>query len=174
MFGWWWADPLAAIIVAVACVPEGLDAWGDWRDGVPVGLTELPDGSVADDAPELEGHGAVGDGVAPGRDRARRAARLRRAGRAHVEQQRRERLGLPLGEPARRLVEEQHPGLVREDARELDDAAHPGRELVDEAVGVVDEPELLEELVDARRGGAERSAWLGGPARTPPSRSRAP
>jgi divalent metal cation (Fe/Co/Zn/Cd) transporter len=35
-FGWWWADPLAAVIVAVACVPEGLDAWRDWRDGVPV------------------------------------------------------------------------------------------------------------------------------------------
>jgi divalent metal cation (Fe/Co/Zn/Cd) transporter len=34
-FGWWWADPLAAVIVAVACVPEGLDAWRDWRDGVP-------------------------------------------------------------------------------------------------------------------------------------------
>jgi len=35
VFGWWWADPLAAIIVGVACVPEGLDAWGDWRNGVP-------------------------------------------------------------------------------------------------------------------------------------------
>ncbi len=38
VFGWWWADPLAAIIVAVACVPEGLDAWGDWRNGVPGGM----------------------------------------------------------------------------------------------------------------------------------------
>jgi len=37
VFEWWWADPLAAIIVAVACVPEGLDAWGDWRNGVPLG-----------------------------------------------------------------------------------------------------------------------------------------
>ena len=36
--GWWWADPLAAVVVAVACVPEGLDAWGDWRDGVPGGM----------------------------------------------------------------------------------------------------------------------------------------
>lgn len=35
VFGWWWADPLAAVVVAVACVPEGLDAWSDWRDGVP-------------------------------------------------------------------------------------------------------------------------------------------
>jgi divalent metal cation (Fe/Co/Zn/Cd) transporter len=33
--GWWWADPLAAIVVAIACVPEGWDAWRDWRDGVP-------------------------------------------------------------------------------------------------------------------------------------------
>jgi divalent metal cation (Fe/Co/Zn/Cd) transporter len=36
-FGWWWADPLAALVVAVACVPEGLDAWRDWREGVPEG-----------------------------------------------------------------------------------------------------------------------------------------
>jgi divalent metal cation (Fe/Co/Zn/Cd) transporter len=36
-FGWWWADPLAALLVAVACVPEGLDAWRDWREGVPEG-----------------------------------------------------------------------------------------------------------------------------------------
>ena len=34
-FGWWWADPLAAILVAAACVPEGLDAWSDARFGVP-------------------------------------------------------------------------------------------------------------------------------------------
>jgi divalent metal cation (Fe/Co/Zn/Cd) transporter len=34
-FGWWWADPLAAILVAVACIPEGLDAWSDARFGMP-------------------------------------------------------------------------------------------------------------------------------------------
>jgi divalent metal cation (Fe/Co/Zn/Cd) transporter len=35
-FGWWWADPLAAVIVGVACLPEGFNAWRDWHDGVPV------------------------------------------------------------------------------------------------------------------------------------------
>ena len=33
LFEWWWADPLAAILVGLACVPEGLDAWRDWRNG---------------------------------------------------------------------------------------------------------------------------------------------
>lgn len=35
VFGWWWADPLAALVVGGGCVPEGLDAWRDWRDGAP-------------------------------------------------------------------------------------------------------------------------------------------
>jgi divalent metal cation (Fe/Co/Zn/Cd) transporter len=50
-FGWWWADPLAAAAVAVACVPEGLDAWRDWRHGVPergVHDDSLHDGGVAE------------------------------------------------------------------------------------------------------------------------------
>lgn len=29
--GWWWTDPLAALGVAVAAIPEGLDAWRDHR-----------------------------------------------------------------------------------------------------------------------------------------------
>ena len=39
-------------------------------------------------------------------------------------------LGFSLRDPARRLVEEQHRRLVREDAREVDDPAGTGRELV--------------------------------------------
>jgi divalent metal cation (Fe/Co/Zn/Cd) transporter len=34
-FGWWWADPLAALAVAVAAIPEGLDAWRDSREQDP-------------------------------------------------------------------------------------------------------------------------------------------
>jgi divalent metal cation (Fe/Co/Zn/Cd) transporter len=31
-FGWWWADPIAAAVVGVAAIPEGVDAWRDSRD----------------------------------------------------------------------------------------------------------------------------------------------
>ncbi len=27
LFGWWWADPMAALLIAVLAVKEGLDAW---------------------------------------------------------------------------------------------------------------------------------------------------
>jgi divalent metal cation (Fe/Co/Zn/Cd) transporter len=27
LFGWWWADPLVALVIAVAAVKEGRDAW---------------------------------------------------------------------------------------------------------------------------------------------------
>jgi divalent metal cation (Fe/Co/Zn/Cd) transporter len=30
-FGWWWADPIAAALVGLAAIPEGLDALGDSR-----------------------------------------------------------------------------------------------------------------------------------------------
>jgi divalent metal cation (Fe/Co/Zn/Cd) transporter len=26
-FGWWWADPLAALVIAGVAVREGLEAW---------------------------------------------------------------------------------------------------------------------------------------------------
>lgn len=26
-FGWWWADPLAALVIAVVAVREGREAW---------------------------------------------------------------------------------------------------------------------------------------------------
>jgi divalent metal cation (Fe/Co/Zn/Cd) transporter len=31
-FGWWWADAIAAAMVGVAAIPEGVDAWRDSRD----------------------------------------------------------------------------------------------------------------------------------------------
>ena len=55
---------------------------------------------------------------------------------ADVEQHRAERLGLALGDARRRLVEQQHVGVVRQRAGEVDDAAGAGRQLADELVGV--------------------------------------
>ena len=65
----------------------------------------------------------------------------------HLEQERPERLGLPLGDAGGGLVEAQHPGVRREEARQLDDPAHAGGQLVDEALGVRSEPEEVEHLV---------------------------
>jgi divalent metal cation (Fe/Co/Zn/Cd) transporter len=47
-FGWWWADPVAALIVAIAAVPEGLDALRDGRAPDAPG-TETPDPPAAPD-----------------------------------------------------------------------------------------------------------------------------
>lgn len=33
LFGWWWADPVAALIIAVAAVNEGREAWADEESG---------------------------------------------------------------------------------------------------------------------------------------------
>jgi divalent metal cation (Fe/Co/Zn/Cd) transporter len=46
--GWWWADPLAALVIAAWAVKEGVEAWGGDACGTP--LAEI----VGDDA----GHGA--------------------------------------------------------------------------------------------------------------------
>ena len=48
----------------------------------------------------------------------------------------RERLGLALGDPRRRLVEQEHRRLVGEHAREVDDAPRAGGQLADELVRV--------------------------------------
>lgn len=47
LFGWWWADPLAALVIAAVAVKEGWEAWhGDACCAVPV--VPLPgDGQVA-------------------------------------------------------------------------------------------------------------------------------
>ena len=73
---------------------------------------------------------------------------------AHLAEERAQRLGLALRDPGGGLVEQQHRRLVREHAREVDDAAGAGRQLVTEAVGVRAQAEPIDELVDpgAHRG----------------------
>ena len=103
-----------------------------------------------DDPAEVEGHQALGDG--PQQRHVvldHQEARPERV--AQVDEERRQRLRFPLRDAARRLVEEQHRRLVRERAREVDDAARAGRELVQERVGVRVEPEARHQLVDATR-----------------------
>ncbi|MGW0227127.1 cation transporter [Actinopolymorpha singaporensis] len=54
LFGWWWADPLAALVIAAVAVKEGWEAWqGDACCAVPV--AQLPDGRVV--APDACGCG---------------------------------------------------------------------------------------------------------------------
>ncbi|NYH90461.1 cation transporter [Actinopolymorpha rutila] len=55
LFGWWWADPLAALVIAAVAVKEGWEAWhGDACCAVPV--THLGD-SQADPAEDACGCG---------------------------------------------------------------------------------------------------------------------
>ena len=94
-----------------------------------------------------------------------------RAGRvADAQQQRPERLGLALGDAARRLVEQDHRRAVREQAGEVDDAAGAGRQLADELARGRAEPEQLDR---ARRRapstcalGVERVGQVQGRARS--------
>ena len=41
-FGWWWADPVAALVVAIAAIPEGINAFRDSR---------APDSPASPDSP---------------------------------------------------------------------------------------------------------------------------
>lgn len=38
LFGWWWADPLAALFIAGFAVREGIEAWQGEAGATPVGL----------------------------------------------------------------------------------------------------------------------------------------
>lgn len=59
VFGWWWADPIAALIIAGVAVKEGVSAWrGDVCCASPGALTE-GDGCCG------EGACSCGDGTAP-------------------------------------------------------------------------------------------------------------
>lgn len=41
LFGWWWADPLTALVIAGVAVREGMEAWrGDSCCVAPVGLED--------------------------------------------------------------------------------------------------------------------------------------
>ena len=90
---------------------------------------------VGDDTALVEGHDAVGD-VAQHPEIVLHDEHRGVEPVAQLGQQRPERLGVALGHAGRRFVEEQDRRLVREHAREVDDAARPGGELVTEAVGV--------------------------------------
>ena len=49
LFGWTWADPVAALVIAAIAVREGRDAWrGDICCAVPVGTTNESAGAPAD------------------------------------------------------------------------------------------------------------------------------
>ena len=62
-------------------------------------------------------------------------------------QHRPERFGLGPGQTGRRLVEEQHAGLLGQQAGELDKAARPRRELGGEPVAEHLEPEHVEDAL---------------------------
>ena len=96
--------------------------------------------------------GAQHDGAASlGRERADQVDDVTRGGRV---------------EARRRLVEEQHLGIVQERPCERDALALPGREALHLVVGAVDHAEPLEQLVDAGGGlVAAEPSDLGGEAR---------
>ena len=113
----------------------------------------VPDG---DDLAEVEGDHPVGDRREQRHvvldDQQARAGHL-----ADAQQQRAERLGLPLRDARRRLVEQQHARAVREHAREVDDAPAAGRQLADVLVAERAEPEQLDQLLDPRARPSLRS-----------------
>ena len=92
-----------------------------------------------------------------------------------LEQERPERLGLPLGDAGGGLVEAQHPGVGGEEARQLHDAAHAGGELVDEALRRSGpRPEEVEDLVGVGLlGPLDPPGLRAGPSATVAKRARA-
>jgi divalent metal cation (Fe/Co/Zn/Cd) transporter len=50
VLGWWWADPVAALVIAAVAVKEGRDAWrGDTCCAPGAALTADPDRGCTDD-----------------------------------------------------------------------------------------------------------------------------
>jgi hypothetical protein len=65
LFGWWWADPVAALVIAVVAVREGREAWrGEACGCTPVGRGTLPAGEDGETAGD-DGDGC-GDGCCAG------------------------------------------------------------------------------------------------------------
>ena len=94
---------------------------------------------------------------------------------ADAQQQRAERLGLALGDAARRLVEQDDRRAVGDDAGEVDDAARAGRQLAHELDAERPEAQQLDQLVDPLRdlllgveGGGRWSAARSGRGPRPP------
>ena len=77
-------------------------------------------------------------------------------------EQRAERLGLALGDARRRLVEQEHAGLVGHRTRQVDHAAGAGGQLADELVGEGLEVHLLDELVDPAARTSRSAARVAG------------
>jgi hypothetical protein len=48
LFGWSWADPIAALVIAVVAVKEGREAWRGDSCCAPAGLVPAADGSFPD------------------------------------------------------------------------------------------------------------------------------
>ena len=81
---------------------------------------------------------------------------------ADAQQQRAERLGLPLGDAARRLVEQHAPSGGGRDAGEVDDPAGAGRQLAHELAPEGAEAEQLDQLVDPLGAPAPRCRTTAG------------
>ena len=105
-----------------------------------------------DDAADVERHEPLRDG-AEQRDVVLDHEEAGAEPVTHLDEEGRQRLRFALRDAARRLVEEQHRRLVRERAREVDDAARAGRQLVHERVDVLLETEQRHELVGPARDG---------------------
>ena len=116
--------------------------------GDDVGVVQHGAGlAVGDDPALVHGHQPVGDGGDE-----RHVVLDHEEGRpeplADAQQQRAERLGLALGDAARRLVEQHDRRAVGDDAGQVDDAAGAGRQLAHELRPEGAEAEQLDELVD--------------------------
>jgi hypothetical protein len=49
LLGWWWADPLAALVIAGVAVREGVEAWRGDACCTPVAAMLASDDACADD-----------------------------------------------------------------------------------------------------------------------------
>lgn len=47
--GWWWADPLAALVIAAVATKEGIEAWRGDNCCAPLPIGAEPSGGVCDD-----------------------------------------------------------------------------------------------------------------------------
>jgi hypothetical protein len=64
VFGWWWADPVAALVIAVVAVKEGREAGrGDACCAPVTGLRPVPSGAAAQWAEGAAAQGADGAAV---------------------------------------------------------------------------------------------------------------
>ncbi|RFA14985.1 cobalt transporter [Subtercola boreus] len=59
LFGWWWADPLAALVIVVFAIREGIEAWKGDACATSVGM--LLDGNDGDEHGDHHDHDRIGD-----------------------------------------------------------------------------------------------------------------